>query len=304
MSFANVTDNVQENATSEACKTCKEGKGSSKCESCPSKGKHGTQPAYEERIMKRISTIKHRIAIVSGKGGVGKSTVAASLALNLSMMGYRVGILDADVSGPNIPHLLGLEGKRLTGTELGIEPIVSRNGIKVVSSEMVLASSDTPMVWRGPMRTTLVNQFVADVNWGTLDYLLVDLPPGTGDEPLSVMQMMPLDGIIIVSTSSNLSMLDVSKIINMAKDLKVPILGIVENMSYLQCPDCSKKIRLFGESKVELLAKRYGVPLIGEIPLDPLNAGADELPADGRSLIVSAARGIAEKIVAALEQGR
>jgi len=152
------------------------------------------------------------------------------------------------------------------------------------------------MIWRGPMRTTLVNQFVADVNWGELDYLLVDLPPGTGDEPLSVMQMMPLDGIIVVSTSSNLSTLDVSKIINMAKELNVTILGIVENMSYLQCPDCNKKIHLFGESKVEKLAERYGVPLIGEIPLDPQNAGIDELPADGRSLIVSALRPIAEKV--------
>ncbi len=262
------------------------------------------QEAQQLKIKKNLASIKHCIAIVSGKGGVGKSTVAASLALNLSMMGYKVGVLDADVSGPNIPHLLGLEGKKLLGSPLGIEPVISRNGIKVVSSELVLTSSDTPIVWRGPMRTTLVNQFVADVNWGTLDYLLVDLPPGTGDEPLSVMQMMPLDGIIIVSTSSNLSMLDVSKIINMAKDLKVPILGIVENMSYLQCPDCSKKIRLFGESQVEKLAKKYGVPLIGEIPLDPLNAGIDELPADGRSLIVSAVRGVAEKVVSAVGQGQ
>jgi ATP-binding protein involved in chromosome partitioning len=304
MSSANVTDNAQEKSAPEACKACKEEKGSSKCDSCPSKRQPGEKHAYDERIMKRISTIKHRIAIVSGKGGVGKSTVTASLALNLSMMGYRVGVLDADISGPNMPHLLGLEGRKLTGTERGIEPVVSRNGIKVVSSELVLTSSDTPMIWRGPMRTTLVNQFVADVNWGALDYLLVDLPPGTGDEPLSVMQMMPLDGVIIVSTSSSLSMLDVSKIINMARDLKVPILGIVENMSYLQCPDCDRKIRLFGESKVEGLAKKYGVPLIGEIPLDPSNAGVDELPADGRSLIVSAARGVAEKVVEATGQGQ
>jgi len=286
------------NINEDACNSCKDGKGSSRCDSCPSKGKHGDKPAWDERIMARLAGVKHRIAIVSGKGGVGKSTVTAGLALNLSMMGFKVGVLDADVSGPNMPHLLGLEGKKLTGSELGIEPVLSRNGIKVVSSEMVLESSDSPMIWRGPMRTTLVNQFVADVNWGALDFLLVDLPPGTGDEPLSVMQMMPLDGIVIVSTSSNLSTLDVSKIINMAKELKVQILGIVENMSYMQCPDCNKKIHLFGESKVEKLAKAYDVPLIGEIPLDPLNAGSDELPADGRSLIVSAIRPIAEKIVA------
>jgi ATP-binding protein involved in chromosome partitioning len=293
MSSTNVTGNEP---APEACKSCAESKGSSKCDSCPSKKQAGTQPAWDERILKRLAGVKHRIAIVSGKGGVGKSTVAASLALNLSMMGKKVGVLDADVSGPNIPHLLGLEGKKLLGSPQGIEPVISRNGIKVVSSEMVLTSSDTPMIWRGPMRATLVNQFVADVNWGDLDYLLIDLPPGTGDEPLSVMQMIPLDGIIIVSTSSNLSMLDVSKIINMARDLKVSILGIVENMSYLQCPDCNKKIRLFGESKVESLAKAYNVPLMGEVPLDPLNAGKDELPSDGKSLIVTAMRAIAEKI--------
>jgi ATP-binding protein involved in chromosome partitioning len=213
-----------------------------------------------------------------------------------------VGVLDADISGPNIPHLLGLEDKKLLGSTEGIEPVISRNGIKVVSSEMVLTSSDTPMIWRGPMRATLVNQFVADVNWGALDYLVIDLPPGTGDEPLSVMQMIPLDGIVIVSTSSNLSMLDVSKIINMAKDLNVPIIGIIENMSYLQCPDCNKKIRLFGESKVEKLAKAYSVPLLGEVPLDPLNAGRDELPSDGKSLIVASLRPIAEKIDADMQQ--
>jgi ATP-binding protein involved in chromosome partitioning len=285
----------------DACNSCKDGKGSSKCDSCPSKAKQGDKPAWDERIMKRLASVKHRIAIVSGKGGVGKSTVTAGLALNLSMMGFKVGVLDADISGPNMPHLLGLEGRQLLGSAEGIEPVISRNGIKVVSSEMVLKSSDTPMIWRGPMRSTLVNQFVADVNWGTLDYLLVDLPPGTGDEPLSVMQMLPLDGIIIVSTSSNLSMLDVSKIITMARELHVPILGIVENMSYMQCPDCNKKIRLFGESKVEKLAKKYEVPLIGEVPLDPLNAGIDELPADGKSLIVSAIRPIAEKVAFAVE---
>ncbi len=247
--------------------------------------------------MKRLATVKHRIAIVSGKGGVGKSTIAASLAVSLSMMGYKVGVLDADISGPNIPHLLGVEGHKLMGSEEGIEPAVSRNGVKVVSSEMVLEKSDTPMLWRGPMRTTLVRQFVADVNWGNLDYLLVDLPPGTGDEPMSVMQMIPLDGVIIVSTSSNLSVLDVSKIINMARNLEVPILGLIENMSYLACPDCEKKIRLFGESKVEKLAKKYGVPMLGEVPLDPLNAGSDELPAEGKSLIIDAVRIIAGDIV-------
>ncbi len=281
------------------CSSCKDGKGSSKCASCPSASpeKQAQKSATEEQITQRLSRVKHCIAIVSGKGGVGKSTITASLALNLSMMGNKVGVLDADVSGPNMPHLLGLEGRKLEASEEGLEPIMNRNGIKVISSEFVLTTSDTPMLWRGPMRTTLVTQFVTDTNWGELDYLLIDLPPGTGDEPMSVMQLIPLAGIVIVSTSSNLSVLDVSKIINMAKTINVPIIGLVENMSYMQCPDCEKKIRLFGESKVEHLAKQYGLRLIGEIPLDPLNSGRDELPADGKSLIVSAMRPIAQKIV-------
>ena len=280
------------------CASCKDGTGSSKCATCPSRSPErlAQKTAQEKAIEERLRGVKHRIAIVSGKGGVGKSTIAASLALNLSMMGYRVGVLDADVSGPNIPHLLGLEGRKLEGSALGLEPILSRNGIKVMSSEFALATSDTPMLWRGPMRTTLVTQFVTDVNWGELDFLLIDLPPGTGDEPMSVMQMIPLDGIIVVSTSSNLSVLDVSKIINMARTINVPIIGLVENMSYMTCPDCDKKIRLFGESKVEHLAKRYGLTVIGEVPLDPMNNGRDELPADGRSLIVSAVRDIAQKV--------
>ncbi len=206
------------------CASCKDGTGSSKCASCPSKSpeKQAQKTAQQQAIESRLKGVKHRIAIVSGKGGVGKSTITASLALNLSMMGFKVGVLDADVSGPNIPHLLGLEGRHLEGSALGLEPIMSRNGIKAISSEFVLTTSDTPMLWRGPMRTSLVTQFVTDVNWGELDYLLIDLPPGTGDEPMSVMQLIPLDGIIIVSTSSNLSILDVSKIINMAKTIERP----------------------------------------------------------------------------------
>ncbi|MCD1294617.1 ATP-binding protein [Methanocella sp. CWC-04] len=307
MSSANVEDKKSDLKEQEdPCKSCSEKKGSSKCDNCPSAQSSADKAAKkaerDERIMKRLESIKYKIAIVSGKGGVGKSTITASLALNFSMMGYRVGVLDADVSGPNIPHLLGVEGHKLTGSELGIEPAMSRNGVKAVSSEMVLSTSDTPMLWRGPMRTTMVYQFIADVNWGSLDFLLVDLPPGTGDEPLSVMQMIPLDGIVIVSTSSNLSVLDVSKIINMARNLEVPILGLVENMSYLQCPDCDKQIRLFGENKVGQLSKHYGVDLIGQVPVDPQNSGVDELPADGRSLIVTSVRAIAEKIVSILKE--
>ncbi|MGA9140180.1 MAG: Mrp/NBP35 family ATP-binding protein [Methanocella sp.] len=298
---------TSENALpAQECSSCKDGQGSSRCATCPSKSpeKQAQKTAQQQAIEQRLKLVKHRIAIVSGKGGVGKSTITASLALNLSMMGYKVGILDADVSGPNIPHLLGLEGRHLEGSALGLEPVTSRNGIKAISSEFVLTTSDTPMLWRGPMRTSLVTQFITDVNWGELDYLLIDLPPGTGDEPMSVMQLIPLDGIIIVSTSSNLSILDVSKIINMAKTINVPVIGLVENMSYMCCPDCDKKIKLFGESKVEKLAKQYGLNLIGEVPLDPMNNGRDELPADGKSLIVTAVKGIAIKVVDYAEHGR
>ena len=293
--MSNTNDN---SLSAPECSSCKDGKGSSKCASCPSASpeQRAKKSETEQQIERRLAGVKHCIAIVSGKGGVGKSTVTASMALSLSMLGKKVGVLDADVSGPNIPHLLGLEGRKLEASMEGLEPIMNRNGIKVISSEFVLTTSDTPMLWRGPMRTTLVTQFVTDTNWGELDYLLIDLPPGTGDEPMSVMQQIPLDGIVIVSTSSNLSVLDVSKIINMAKTINVPVLGLVENMSYMQCPDCDKKIRLFGESKVERLAKQYGLRMIGEIPLDPMNSGVDELPADGRSLIVTAMKPIAQKV--------
>lgn len=291
---------IEEQAPAVECGSCKD-KDSTKCASCPSKGKAAAEPAFDERVMKRLAIIKHRIAIVSGKGGVGKSTVTASLALNLSMKGYNVGVLDADVSGPNIPHLLGLEGRKMDITVRGLEPVLSRNGIKVVSAELVIDKSDTPMLWRGPMRASLVKQFMTDVAWGELDYLLIDLPPGTGDEPMSVMQMMPLDGVVIVSTSSSLSVLDVSKIINMAREMKVPIIGLVENMSYIQCTDCNKKLHLFGESKVEKLAKQYDIPMLGEIPLDPMNSGKDELPADAKSLIVAATKPITERVVSTIK---
>ncbi len=257
----------------EQCNSCQD-KGSSTCDTCGSKA--GAGPTEQQaRIDRNLSKIKNRIAIVSGKGGVGKSTVTAGIAYNLARKGYRVGILDADVSGPNIPHLMDVEYKKMTGSKDGLIPVIAAGGIKIASVESLIDACDSPVVWRGPMRSSLINQFLADVQWGELDFLLVDLPPGTGDEPLSVMQMIPLTGLIIVSTPSKLSILDVSKIINMAKALNVRVMGIVENMAYFECPGCHDKVYPFGKGTVEVLAKRYGLPLIGQLPLDPLNSGSD-----------------------------
>jgi ATP-binding protein involved in chromosome partitioning len=288
-------------STRSACDTCQ-----SKTESCdPStcgQSAATAQDAQQHKIKKNLASIKHCIAIVSGKGGVGKSTVAAGIALELAKSGHKVGILDADVSGPNIPHLLNVEDKRMTGDANGLLPIEAAHGIKVASVEFLITSGDTPVVWRGPMRSSLVNQFLADVQWGSLDYLLVDLPPGTGDEPLSIMQTIPLSGLVVVSTPSNLSILDVSKIVNMAKMLGTRILGVVENMAYIECPGCHEKVYPFGEDTVKRLCEKYGLTLLGSIPMDAANRGSDMITGNGGSLIVDSTGEVARKIVGILER--
>lgn len=256
---------------STACDTC-----ASKTSTCsPDSCDNGEKNAQELKIKDNMAKIKYRIAIVSGKGGVGKSTVTAGLALALAKSGHTVGVLDADVSGPNMPHLLGVETEKMTGDENGFIPIEASYGIEVASVESIISASDAPVVWRGPMRSSLVNQFLAYVQWGALDYLLVDLPPGTGDEPLSIMQTMPLTGLVVVSTPSNLSLLDVSKIVNMAKMLNTRILGVVENMAYFECPGCHEKVFPFGEDTVKRLCDKYGLELLGSIPMDASNRGSD-----------------------------
>jgi ATP-binding protein involved in chromosome partitioning len=272
------------NTGSEECSTC-QSKGTSTCDTCASKtGTSPNEQRYNEqqaRIRQTLSKVKHRIAIVSGKGGVGKSTITAGIAYNLAKRGNRVGILDADVSGPNIPHLMNVEDERMTGTPEGLLlPVMTAGGIKIASVESLIDSSDSPVVWRGPMRSSIINQFLADMQWGELDFLMVDLPPGTGDEPLSVMQTIPLTGLIIVSTPSNLSILDVSKIINMAAEMNVRVLGIVENMAYFKCPGCSEVVYPFGTGAVQALADRYGLQYLGQLPLDPLNEGRDVITSD------------------------
>src|SRR5437879_2188221 len=220
-----------------------------------------------ERLGKR--GIRSIIAIISGKGGVGKSCVTSVLASELKKRGYEVGVLDADLTGPSIAKVLGVTGKPYKSPGGGIVPLRTKTGIKVMSINLVLDDPSTPVVWRGPIVNSVIRQLYWDVDWGDLHYLLVDLPPGTSDAPLTVFQSLPLDGVIVVSSPQDLASMIVSKAVNMAKKMDVPILGLVENMSYLKCPGCGKTLNVFGEPKGENLASSLGLPFLGGIPLDP-----------------------------------
>ena len=208
------------------------------------------------------------IAVGSGKGGVGKSTVTTLLAAELRRRGLTVGILDADITGPSVPKLLGLTGP-LTDAGEGIEPATSRGGIPVVSSQFMVEDEQTPVIWRGPLVTRLITQFFGGVHWGKLDYLLIDMPPGTSDVPLTVFQTIPIDGMVFVVTPQDLAALIVKKAMNMARDLHVTLLGIVENMSWIVCPHCHEKIPVFGPGTVAQIAEEYGIPLLARLPIDP-----------------------------------
>ncbi len=212
--------------------------------------------------------IKHVVAVGSGKGGVGKSSVTALLASELKRHNLSVGILDADVTGPSIPKLLGVAGPLYDRGE-GIEPARTANDIPVISSQFLVEEEQTPVIWRGPLVTRLIMQFFGGVNWGALDYLLLDMPPGTSDVPLTVFQSIPIDGMVFVFSPQELAALIVRKAMNMARDLHVPLLGIVENLGYLTCPHCGERIEPFGPSKVAQIAEEYGVPLLARLPLDP-----------------------------------
>lgn len=216
-----------------------------------------------------LSNIKKVIAVMSGKGGVGKSSVTSLFATILNENGYKVGILDGDITGPSIPKIFGINKKRANGNDEGIDPITTTTGIKVISLNLLIENEDDPVVWRGPIISNTVKQFFTDVNWGDLDYLLIDLPPGTGDVPLTIMQSLPLDGIVIVSTPQDLVKLIVKKSVKMANMMNLPILGIVENMSYFECPDCNKRINIFGKSKVVEAAKEMDIDVITKLPIDP-----------------------------------
>ena len=253
---------------------------SGNCASCHSKGSC-SKPQSLLEPENHLSHIKKVIGVVSGKGGVGKSMVTASLAVMMQRRGFATAILDADITGPSIPKMFGITG-RASGTELGIDPRLTNNGMEVMSVNLLLEHTDDPVVWRGPVIAGTVKQFWTDVVWGEVDYMFIDMPPGTGDVPLTVFQSIPLDGIIIVASPQELVSVIVEKAANMAKMMNIPILGLVENMSYLTCPDCGKQIKLFGESHIDEIAEKYGVPVLAKIPVDPalakaVDAGAVEL---------------------------
>jgi Mrp family chromosome partitioning ATPase len=212
--------------------------------------------------------IQHVVAVGSGKGGVGKSAVTAMLAAELRRRGHSVGILDADITGPSIPKLFGVRGPLRDAGE-GIEPAATRGGIPVVSSQFMVEDEQAPVIWRGPLVTRLITQFFGGVHWGRLDYLLIDMPPGTSDVPLTVFQTIPIDGMVFVLTPQDLAALIVKKAMNMARDLHVALLGVVENMSWIDCPHCRERINLFGPGTVARVADEYGIPILARLPLAP-----------------------------------
>ena len=248
----------------ESCSSC------AHADSCPSKQKESMKVAPNE-----YTHVKKVIGVVSGKGGVGKSMVTASLARMMREQGYSVGILDADITGPSIPKMYGIH-EHAVGNELGMFPCIAKDETRIMSVNLLLDSEDTPVIWRGPIIAGVVTQFWNEVLWGDLDYLFVDMPPGTGDVPLTVFQSLPVDGVIIVTSPQDLVQMIVKKAYYMAKQMDVPVLGIVENYSYLECPDCGKKIPVFGESHVEETAEELGVKVLGKMPLDPKLASVVE----------------------------
>ena len=212
--------------------------------------------------------VKKVIGVISGKGGVGKSMVTASLARLMREQGYSVGILDADITGPSIPKMYGVH-EHAVGTEQGMFPCIAKDETRIMSVNLLLDSEDTPVIWRGPIIAGVVKQFWEEVLWGDLDYLFVDMPPGTGDVPLTVFQSLPLDGVVIVTSPQDLVQMIVKKAYHMAEAMNIPVLGIVENYSYLACPDCGKKINVFGESRIDEIAADLGIKVLGKMPIDP-----------------------------------
>ena len=235
------------------------------CASCSSNCESRKKESFIEPTGE-FNNIKHVIAVVSGKGGVGKSMVTSLLATLMSQKGYKVGILDADITGPSIPKSFGIMGNAMQN-ELGILPAETKGGIKIMSVNMLLKDNDAPVVWRGPVIAGAVKQFWQDVVWGDLDYLFIDCPPGTGDVPLTVFQTIPLDGIVMVTSPQDLVSLIVKKAYNMAKMMNINILGLVENMSYVKCPDCGKEFSVFGGGSDDI-AKELNIDLLGKLPID------------------------------------
>ena len=245
------------------------------CSSCSANcsSRQGEMPKDKPHLLSRI---KHVIGVVSGKGGVGKSFVTGLLACEMTRRGFTCGILDGDITGPSIPKMFGVH-ERATGDQDGIYPVQSATGVQLMSLNLLLENETDPVIWRGALITGTVKQFWTDVIWREVDYLFIDMPPGTGDVTLTVFQSLPLDGIVIVSTPQDLVQMIVGKAVKMAQMMKVPVLGLVENMSYLKCPDCGKEISLFGHSRADDLAKQFGISPSVRLPLNPVvTAAIDE----------------------------
>ena len=243
------------------CSTC-----SANCSSRAGQGGAQTQKEPENSF----SHVKHLIGVVSGKGGVGKSLVTSMLAVTMQRMGYQTAILDADITGPSIPTIFGLEGERVEGTEDGIMlPPKTKTGIEVISTNLLLDDPTKPVIWRGSLLSGVVKQFWTETAWNEVDYMFVDMPPGTGDVPLTVFQSLPIEGIVIVTSPQELVSMIVEKAVNMAKMMDIPVLGLIENYSYLPCPHCGEKLSVFGESHIDEVAEKQNLPVLARIPIDP-----------------------------------
>jgi Mrp family chromosome partitioning ATPase len=223
----------------------------------------------EKKVAETLAKIKNRLLVFSGKGGVGKSTVSANLALAFAKKGLKVGLLDVDIHGPNLAKMLGVEDKKLDISPAGIKPVIAQGNLKLVSMSFFLQDPNLPVIWRGPMKMKAIQQFLGDVDWGELDWLIIDSPPGTGDEPLSVAQLIPATGAIVVTTPQEVSLMDSRKAVVFAHKLNLRVVGIIENMSGMVCPHCGKKINLFKEGGGEKAAREMGIPFLGRIPFDP-----------------------------------
>jgi Mrp family chromosome partitioning ATPase len=276
----------------------------SNCDNCPSRGNCETEKTggcgFEE--LNKFSSIKNVIAVMSGKGGVGKSSVSVLTARELARRGLKVGILDADITGPSIPRLMGIPaGTRCMQNEMGIMPYMTKEGIPVISLNFFLENEDDPVIWRGPILSGAVKQFWTDVFWGELDCLVIDMPPGTGDVVLTVMQSLPLTGAVVVSTPHDLASMVVAKSVNMAKKMNINLIGLIENMAYLKCPDCGKEIRLFDEKPLLDFLKSQNLELLGSLPMLPQIAGMSQGTAQNDTQELETMKAIGEKIAKTLK---
>ena len=283
--YNNNCDHCNENCTGN-CETCQETECNHDCANCSENTggcNHDCANCSEDcsgRIEKAVPTTDTKIgkviAVLSGKGGVGKSMVTSLLAVELAKAGYSVGILDSDITGPSIPKIFGLNGQ-LYGDEIGIFPAETKLGIKAISVNMMLEEEDDPVLWRGPILGNVVKQFYSEVHWGELDYLLIDMPPGTSDVAISIFQLLPVDSVVMVTTPSKLVSMVVGKAINMAAQVNLPIVGLVENMAYVKCDNCGNSINIYNNDDTENVAAKYNLDVVGKLPIDPVLANlADE----------------------------